>query len=177
VGRARTIYDTLMADVGVGELISYEAAGQALGLDPVADRTIIQQAARQAGKWLLEEQQRAIDVVPGVGYRVVQASEHLTLARRHQRKSQRALRRGRASLDHVRRDELDAFQLRLVDSAVVQTQLQLEMYTRFKRDQKRLEKGLEVQADRSDRTEAQVKVLHDRIARLEANLAPNPDAS
>lgn len=170
MGRARTVYDQLMTGVGVGELISYQAVADALELDPVTDRTLIQQAARQAGKWLLEEQQRAIDVVPGVGYRVVEASEHLTLARRHQRKSQRSLRRGRANLDHVRRDELDDFQLRMVDTAVVQTQLQLEMYSRFRRDQKRLEKGLAVQADRSERTEEQVRALHERIARLEAGL-------
>ncbi len=168
MSRARIVFDEMLRGSGVGELATYLKAGELLDLDPIKDLGKIRAAIRQAGKWLLEEENRAIDVVPGTGYRVVEAREHITLHRRQQKKSQRALQRGQAALENVRIEDLDEMEKRIVQAGLDNTALQLDMYRRFGRDQKRLEKGLALESERGDRTEAEVDKLKERIARLES---------
>ena len=82
----------------VGDIVAYADIGAALDS---ADRRVVQQAAMGARKRLLEEDQRAIEAVPNKGYRIVEPSEHVRLAKSHERRSRRALVRGHKTITHV----------------------------------------------------------------------------
>jgi hypothetical protein len=97
VSRWKTLYGVLQK-TPVGGIAPYEELGAALGLDPVADRHTIQVAIRRAAQELEETDKRAVEPVTNVGYRVVEVTERLRLARQHQRKAVRALSRGKSKL-------------------------------------------------------------------------------
>lgn len=164
--RWRTIYNHL-ADTPVDGVLTYEAMGEALDLDPVKDRHTIQVAMRRAAKELEAEDNRAVEAVKNVGYRVVQPEEHLRLARYQQRRSSRALARGHSKVVNVDLSNVDpeirqAFQV--VASAFA---MQMEFNRRTDVRQKRLEESLEAVREKSSRTDDEVAELRARLERLE----------
>jgi hypothetical protein len=69
------------------DLVTYEQAGEALGLHPEEDRKIIRDAMRQLRKKLLAKDGRALRAVTNVGYRVAASNEHVTLARERKKRA------------------------------------------------------------------------------------------
>jgi hypothetical protein len=86
----------------VGELVDYAELSDALGRDFLAARGPLTRAADE----LLRVNQRALENVRGAGYRVVQAREHETLARRQQRSARRRSRKAHELVQHVDRSGL-----------------------------------------------------------------------
>lgn len=69
-------------------------------------------AVRRANRRLLRDHQRELRNVPGTGFRLVPASEHIELARQRRGKADRQLARGLLTLRHVKWDEMDGNQRR-----------------------------------------------------------------
>jgi hypothetical protein len=171
--RWRTVYDLLHA-APVNGLVTYDELGEALGLDPVGERNIIQQAVHQAARKHEQADKRAIDAVPGKGYRIVEAAEHLDLARMHQKKSGRSLKRGASKVHNVDLNGLEP-QVRAAFEVLGHAfRLQMDFNRRFEVRQSKLEETVRDIADsqRTDRkrTDEEVAELRERLARLEAGL-------
>lgn len=94
VARWKVIYD-LIRPLKVGEVLTYEAMGEALGLDSEKDRHVVQMAARRALKELLMIDHRGSKAITNVGYRVAKPAEHLGLAEERNKKAGRQLVTGR----------------------------------------------------------------------------------
>lgn len=81
----RMIYDELLAEADYGGLISYRALQDVLGRPLEDNRSPLYRARLELG----EQRHRWLEVVPGVGYRVIEAAEHLRIAQAHKRKARR----------------------------------------------------------------------------------------
>lgn len=113
--RWRTIHD-LFLRTPVGETLEYQAVAEALDLDPDTDRARIQNAARQAREKLLTQHQRAVEVIPDIGYKIVPAVQQIPLAGKQVERASNALDRGRELTSNVRLDELSEGERRVVHS-------------------------------------------------------------
>lgn len=171
--RWRTVYGLLSA-APMNGLVTYDQLGDALELDPERERGLIQQATHRAAREHEKLDKRAIDVIPGKGYRIVEPAEHLDLARRHQRKSSRALARGHSKAVNVDLNGLEP-QVRAALEVVGHAfRLQMDFNRRLDVRQSKLEQTVREIADgqRDDRkrTDEEVAELRERLARLEAGL-------
>lgn len=164
--RWEIVYDVLTA-AKVGDVITYTALGDALGLDPDTERGTIQAAMHQASKRHEERDKRATDAVRNEGYRIVQAPEQLGLARRQQRKASKALQRGHSKAVNVDFNGLPA-EVRHAFEIVGQAfALQMDFNRRFDVKQKHLEKAVADVTDRTARSEGEIAELRERLLRLE----------
>ena len=91
--RWRIVY-ALLAAANTDDVITYEVIADALNLDGLADRAVIQAATRRAGHELERVNSRAIEAVLGVGYRIVQPWETVRLGKQRHRRAGRQIRRG-----------------------------------------------------------------------------------
>lgn len=73
-------------------------------------RSDVQRIVTRTCPRMLKEQARALHNVINVGYRVAEASRHLTLAHDRKSRADKQLLRGVQVLEHVRWDEMDANQ-------------------------------------------------------------------
>lgn len=91
---------------------TYEQLETALnaGLDDAVDRDRVYRSVAQANKTLLREEKRYLCVVRGVGYRMINAGEHLPVALIKKDRAQTYLKKGIELLRNARMDELDATQ-------------------------------------------------------------------
>lgn len=101
----RVVYKAFR-EAPAGTEISYGDLGTDLGLDPERDRHKIQAAARRASKQLLATDDRAVETVPMVGYRIASATRQIPMAGQQVERASRALDRGRDLTTHIRLDEL-----------------------------------------------------------------------
>jgi hypothetical protein len=166
--RWRVIYD-MLTKADVDDVITYEQIGTALGLDPEADRHIIQMAMRRAAREHEVSDNRAIDVIPNTGYVIVQAPEHLTLARRHQKKSTKALERGHSKVVHVDLSGMEPETRRAFEVVARAFTMQMDFNRRFDVRQARLEEAIGAMTERTERTEEEIAELKRRLARLEGD--------
>jgi hypothetical protein len=164
--RWRAVYDLLRGSA-VGDVITYEQIGEALDLDPEDDRHRIQMAVRRAAKEHEEQDRRAIEVVPNSGYRIVEAPEHLRLARKQQKKSSRALVRGHSKVTHVDLSGMDPDTRHAFEVVARAFTMQMEFNKRFDVRQERIENAVSEMTERTERTEQEIADLKARLARLE----------
>lgn len=163
--RWRTVYDRLKT-AAVGDVVTYEELGDALGLHPDNDRHPIQMAIRRAAKQYQDVDNRALDAVPNKGYRVVEASEHIVLAKRHQARSSRALERGHRVATHVDLSQVDEQTRRALETIGAAFSVQMDFNRRMDVRQRRLEQVVAAQSARTDRTEAELAALRAEIEEL-----------
>ncbi len=163
--RWQVIYD-LLRKTETGRVLTYAEIAEALGLDE-RERHAIQMAVRRAAKQHEVQDNRAIEAVPNVGYRVVEAPEHLRLARSQQKRSTKALERGHSKVVHVDLTGVDPATRGLFEAMVRGFSLQMEFNRRFDVRQKRLEQSLDAMSERTERTEQEIADLKARLARLE----------
>ena len=150
----------------IGDVVTFDELDETLGRDFRSSRTPIYKAGTVWGT----EHHRSLDFVRGVGYRVIDASEHEDLARRHHRKGRRSLKRGmtaarnadRSLLTQPQREQLDAIELNLAR----QSSFMKRLDARVEKVEKRVNKVEERQPD----TEW-------RLRRLEALLLRQEQAS
>lgn len=104
---AQVIID-LVKDGGAGALYTHDAIMAALseGSPREYGHHEVSGAIGRANKRLLREHQRRLHAVVGIGYRLAPATEHMVLASGDRRRADAQLRRGLATLRHVRWDEL-----------------------------------------------------------------------
>lgn len=90
----------------VGATITYADLADALEMDPVKDRHRIQAAARKAAEKFLTVDDRAVETIPEVGYRIATAERQIPLAGAQVEKATRSLEKGKDLTVHVRMEEL-----------------------------------------------------------------------
>jgi FtsZ-binding cell division protein ZapB len=169
--RWKTIYEILKA-APMNGVVTYTQLATALDLDPLKERQAIQQAMQRAAREHEALDKRAIDAVRGEGYRIVEPREHLDLARRHQRKSSRALVRGHSKAVNVNLNGVEPQVRAALETVGRAFALQMDFNHRFDVRQTRLEEVVRAIADSQHddrkRTTEEVAELRERLARLEA---------
>lgn len=166
--RWQVIYDLLRA-AAVGQVVTYDEMAAALNMNAERDRHRIQVAMRRAALEHERVDKRAIDAVVNVGYRIVEAPEHLVLAKRHQRRSTRQLVRGYSKTVNV---DLSSVPPEVQHAFGVVAQafaMQMEFNRRFDVRQKRLEESIRSTVARTERTESELSELRARLERLESD--------
>jgi len=105
----RQVVFELVRDADPETTYSYEDMCGALtkGTDREITRGVVYRAAGAANHTLMRERKRALVVVRNVGYRVIRADEHLTVALVKKDRAETMVQRGIELLRHARVDELD----------------------------------------------------------------------
>jgi hypothetical protein len=140
--RWRIVYDMLRSCT-VNGVITYPTLGAALDLDPEIDRHAIQMAMRRAAKEHEENDMRAIESVPNVGYRVVEAAEHMRLAKGQQRRARGALMRGQSKVVNVDFNQIDGETRKAFELVAQAFQMQVDMTRRLSVQGERLKKTID----------------------------------
>jgi hypothetical protein len=83
----RMIYERLLEPADFGDVITYDQLEEALGRRFEPNRSPIYRARQELG----EMRHRWLESVPRVGYRVIEASEHMRVAQGHKRKARTQL--------------------------------------------------------------------------------------
>lgn len=164
--RWRTIYSLLQA-LAVGNVLTYEQMAEALNLHPEDDRQTIRAALYRAAREYQQVDKHALEVVPNVGYRVVEAVEHLKLAQRRQRRAGKQLASGREHVVNVDFNGMDPEVRKAFELTAGAISMVIDMNRRFDVRQKRLEKVMADTGQRTERNEAEISELKERLARLE----------
>lgn len=160
------VYELLVA-TPVGGVVTYQQMAKALRMNTETDRHRMQMVMRQAAQRHEKADKRAVDAVPNVGYRIVEAPEHLVLARRHQRRSSKSLQRGYSKSVNVDLSALDP-QARHAFEIVAQAfSMQMDFNRRIDVRQKRLEQEVQQIRGKSERTENEIAELRARLEKLE----------
>lgn len=169
--RWKILYDLLRAK-DVGDTITYRELADAVDLDPDRNRTTIQFALRRAAQEYLVIDKRAVDNLPNEGYRVTEAEEHLRLARTHQRRATRSVRRGQQLLEHVDWDAItDPAARHALQLAGALIARQADVMRRLDIRQRHLEETMAAVTEKSERTDGELDDLRARMARLEDRLS------
>lgn len=115
IAQWRVVY-RVFESTAVESVVTYAELAEVLDLDANTDRHRIQAAARRAGKHLLTTQDRAVETVPEVGYKVVVAARQIAMAGNQIERASHALDHGHALTTHIKMDELTE-----AERAIVQT--------------------------------------------------------
>jgi hypothetical protein len=164
--RWQVVYE-LLCQTETNAVLTYEAMGAALGLDPHKDRHPIQMAMRRAAREHEQMDKRAVDAVPNKGYRVVRPPEHMQLAQRQQRRSTHALRSGHSKVVHVDMSGMDPDTRQAFEVVARAFAAQMDFNRRMDIRHKRLEQALSSMDQRYERSEEEIAELRMRLERLE----------
>lgn len=168
--RWRVIYG-LLQTTPVNEVLTYAKIGAELGLHPDEDRHTLQVATRRAAKQLLVTENHALVPVINTGYRVVEPHEHVTLARGHQRRSNKSLVRAHEVATHIDVTPLDLPQRQALGAVVLALGAQMDFCRRLDINQKRLADAVtsigKSQQALATRTEEEVTEIKERLIALE----------
>lgn len=164
--RWRIIYD-LLTPLGVGEVLTYQQMADALQM-PVEDRHTIQMAMRRAAREFEVTHKHAVKSEANVGYRVVQAVEHIDLARSHQKRAGRQLQRGHSKVVNVDLNAIEPETRKAVQLLAQAFSMQMEMSRRLSTRQENLEKAVNSMTQRQERSDDELAELKERMARIEA---------
>ncbi len=165
--RWRLVYEDILVKKPVGGIVTYDEMGEALDLDPEGDRHAIQMAMRRAARELEQVDKHAVDAVPNKGYRIIEAVEHMQLARRQQRKSHHALQAGHSKVVNVDLTALDPETRQAFEVVARAFAAQMDFNRRIDIRQRRLEGALSTILERHDRSEEEIAALKERLERLE----------
>lgn len=147
-----------------GDIATYDELASAIDVET---RGLVQSAVGAAAKTLLKQDNRALEAVPNVGYRIVQAGEHALLAQRQQRRSSRALKRSRDVIQHVDYNELSAEGRALANAMGTLLAAQISFQERTSINQRRLDSAIESLSAKQDRSQDDIAELRARLERLE----------
>lgn len=164
--RWAVIHD-ILASSATGSVVTYEVMADALGLHAERDKHAIQMAMRRAARHYAQTHNRAVEAVPNKGYRIVEAAEHLRLARNQQRRATKAVARGHEVATHVDLNDLEPETRKAMLLVAQAFATQREFMRRMDVRQKRLEKAVEAMSEKHDRTSDEVSELRARLERLE----------
>jgi len=156
----------LIESLSVDSVITYDSICAVLDRDEINDcRQYVFRAIRE----LESEQQRTMENVRSVGYRVVAANEHERLVRRDVRSIKRKTGKAASKAINVRRDELTGDERRRIDDLQLKLAQTQEMVRRL--DAHKADK-VEVKADNA-KTNERIDKLEARLAELTKIKEPN----
>lgn len=164
--RWRILYDLLVSRQP-DDVVPYDELAEALDLHPVDDRHAIQMAMRRAAKEYEVLDKRAVEAIPNTGYRIVEAEEHLRLAKGQQKRSSKALARGQSKVVNVDLSNVEPEVRRAFDVVAQAFAMQMDFNRRTDVRQKRLEQAVNSITERHDRSEAEIEELRQRLERIE----------
>lgn len=167
--RWRTLYQ-LLQQKEIGDVITYEDMAAALEMDAVADRRSLQVTFRRAAIQYEEDDCRAVDAVRNVGYRVVEPSEHLKLAKRHGKRAGNQLKLAYSKAVNVdlsgeSSDVVKAFELVALGFAH-----QMEVNRRQAATNQRTQQALANASVKIERTDEELAAIQERMEALEKRL-------
>lgn len=155
----------VLREHSTGDVVPYEVLGERIGS---AERRVVQAAVRDAGRDFLALDQRAVEAVPNVGYRIVKPDDHVRLAEKARRSSVRRLRRGEALVSSVDYNGMSPESRRLAEGMALGFAHLLEANRRMGARVRGVERAADAVAVKQERTESEVSELRERLARLEA---------
>ena len=166
--RARwaVVYDVLL-EHKVGDIVTYEDLGAALDLDPVKERHPIQMAMRRAAQVFESEDRQSVEATPNVGYRIIEAAEHLELAKTHQAKASKSLVRGHSAVVNTDITGFDPALRRVFEVTATALSYQMDLMRRLDVRVRSTEKAVAEMAETRNRTDEEVAELRARLERLE----------
>lgn len=154
IAQWRIVY-RLFQQAEVGATLTYEELGKALDMYPAVDRHRIQAAARKAAEKFLKVDDRAVEVIPEVGYRLATAERQIPLAGAQVEKATRSLDKGKELAVHIRLEELSEEGRQIVHAMAVGFAAVAE-YTR------QISRRMEDHEGRLADVEAELKRIRDR---------------
>lgn len=164
VAKWELIYEHL-ADLAVGQTVTYEDLTAWVGHDIREDRSPYYQARKK----LIEQKHRTLVNVQGIGYRVVDATQHGEIARHHTQKANRQVSKARHVLSNTDYNGLPP-EVAQRFQAQEQKLGNLQTLTRsLARRQDKLETTLKAVRRESKENVAE---LNERLARLEQMVRP-----
>lgn len=170
--RWRVLLD-LLRDTKTGEVLTYRAAYAALGLpdaDTTANRRVVQVAMRDAMDHLLKEDSRAVEAVRNEGYRVVEPSRQVDLARNHQDRARREVEAGRAHVTHIDLNGLSPEGRALAETMHRAFSAQADMMRRLDVRQQNLAAVVAAVERKTDRTAETLETVQRQLAWLTSRL-------
>ena len=159
-----TVLYARLREAEVNDVVTYAELGALIE----ADRAAVQSAVRRAARELSTIDKRAVMAVPNVGYRVVAPEEHLTLARQHQAKSGRSLKRGYSAAVDVDLSDVDPEVRKALGIVAQAFSMQMEFNRRVDVRQRKLEQQLAAMTPKVERNEAELAELRARMEKLES---------
>lgn len=140
----QVVYD-FVKDAEPGTLFLYDDLRGELehGVAVEITRQRIGRAARAASRLLLKADERALQAVPGHGYRVAHARDHITMAQAHQSRAHTHTETSLTLVTNVREVELTAVERELVRGLRIVLGSIGQMMAASERRQDRFEKVLE----------------------------------
>lgn len=154
----------VLAAAEYGEVVPYDAISEVA--DGV-DRRGVQSLVGRVKRRLEREHSKAVEAVANEGYRVVNPSEHLRLARGHQSKSRKSLARAQSTVLHVDASKLTDGEKVAVTVAATALAAQLTYMRQNDIRVGRLEKAAEVIGTAQERSAEEIAALRDRLDKLE----------
>lgn len=161
--RWKKVYD-LLKGMDVGDVLTYDTLAE---LFPELERQGLQGVVRRAAQEFLEENNRGLRNVRGLGYRVINPAEHIEVARWHQARSVQSLKRGQSAVAHVDLSGMSPEIRALTEATGRALTNQLAYMQRMDVRQKKLERVLSDTVDRTATNEDQIRELQERLDRLE----------
>lgn len=161
--RWKKVYERLKG-MTVGDVLTYTALEE---MFPGLDRHALQGVIRRAAKEFLEEDKHGLRNLRGAGYRVIDPSEHVEVARWHQDRSMKSLSRGHDAVMNVDYNGMPQDIRELTEATARALSMQMQYIQRINIHQKRLEEVLGQTVDRTEANEQQIEGLKERLARLE----------
>lgn len=165
--RWRIVYDELRKRA-IGDVMTYDELGELLDLDPLKERAKIRSAWTRAAEEFLRVDKHATVAIPNVGYRIVEPQGHLSLAHRDQRRSTRALGRGRSKVVNVDFNGMEPGVRRGFEVTAALFAAQMDYNRRTDTRQENIEKAM---ASLQQTTSEDREELRARLARLEEKLS------
>lgn len=150
-----------------GDVLTYERAAEVLDLHPVVDRPVIQGAIRDAQRRNEVDNKHAIEAVPNVGYRVVEAAEHARLAKNYQRRSVVALKAGKSKVVNVDMSKLPPDTRKGFELMALAFSRQEDFNRRVDVRQRQLEQAMAAVTKQTERSSEEVAELRARLDALE----------
>lgn len=152
----RVVFD-LVKDAEPDEMFTYDRLTAALsqGLADEVPRERVYRAVAEGNRTLLRERKRYLQVVPGKGYRVIHASEAVSVALDKKGRASTYLRKGLEVLRNARLDELDPAQRTLHEGQLL---VMAGLYEATERSERR-----------HDKAESLIADLQQRVQRLESD--------
>lgn len=160
------VYD-LLRTYDVDDLVTYEAMGKVLDLDPKDERHAIQMAVRRAAREFETHDRQSLEAIPNKGYRIVEAVEHMRLAKGHQVKSSKALARGQSTIVNVDLARLDPEARKAFQLVAQAFAYQMDINRRMDIRASNLEAAVAAITETHARTDDEVADLRARLERLE----------
>lgn len=148
----------------VGAVLTYAVLED---MFPGLDRGSLQSVIRRAAKELLEKDKRGLRNLRGEGYRVVDPSEHVQIARWHQERSMKSLGRGLNVVKNVDYNGMPQDVRQLTEATARALSMQMQFNRQMDVRQRKLEEVVETTVDRTEANERQIEELKARLARLE----------